>query len=114
MNHLEQISAVAFGLAVVALFNWLTGDRSFRGNELMIRREAFWVGCRWFGLGVWLTTAVANSTDHLGLVSVGLVGALILLFGTARKANMNGTRPSQQALEPKQKPTAIKPQHPTA
>jgi hypothetical protein len=108
MNNLEQISTIAFGLAVVALFNWLTGDRSFRGSELMIRQGAFWVGCRWFGLGVWLATVVATSQDDFLLESAGLIGAFILLFGTARKTIRHGTRPRKESLDPKQKPTAIK------
>lgn len=85
MNQLEEIAAFAFVLAVVALFNWLTGDRSFRGRELVLRRGAFWLGCRWFGLGLWSASVVATSPNDLLLECAGLLGSLILLLGTARK-----------------------------
>jgi hypothetical protein len=84
MNRPEEIATLGSVLAVVALVNWSLSDRSFRGWNLALRRGPLWVGCRWFGLGLWSAAAIASSPDDLPLELAGLVGALILLFGTAR------------------------------
>ncbi len=110
MKPLEEMSPLAFGLAVVALLNWLAGDRSLRGRELLMRRGAFWAGCRWFGLGLWTASVVATSPNDLALEWDGLAGALILLFGTARttrEAVEDETRASQGPQSQREKSKAI-------
>jgi hypothetical protein len=86
MSSTEEISLLAGAIAIVALMNWMTGDRSVLGRQLLIRMEPRWIAARWFGLGVWISTVVATSSDDHRLGLAGLGGASILAFGTARKA----------------------------
>ena len=83
---MEEISLFAFSLALVGLLNWLAGNRSFRGRELLIRRGPVWVASRWFGLGLWAASIVPAAQNDPSLMYAGLGGAVILLFGTARQA----------------------------
>ena len=106
MSSTEEVSLVATGLAVIALLNWLAGDRSFRGRELFIRRGAAWTALRWLGLGLWVSTIIATSRDDFWFECSRFVGAGLLLLGTARqskkpessatKENQNG----EQAVAP--------------
>jgi hypothetical protein len=91
MTRPEEIATLGAVLAVLGLVNWLLSDRAFRGRKLSLRRGPPWVACRWFGLGLWSATAIAGSPDDLPLELAGLVGALILLFGTARTRSKTGT-----------------------
>jgi hypothetical protein len=91
MTRPEEIATLGAVLAVVGLVNGLLSDRSFRGRKLALRRGPLWVACRWFGLGLWSASAIAGSPDDLPLELAGLVGALILLFGTARTRSKIGT-----------------------
>ena len=95
MTRIDEIAALASGLAIVALLNWLAGDRSFLGEDLLLRQTAPWSACRWFGLGLWIASVVATSKDDLRLESAGLVGAIALLIGTARKAQKSETSGSR-------------------
>lgn len=85
MSSTEEISLWAGALAVIALFNWLTGDRSIRGRELLVRQGAVWVAFRWFGLGLWTATLIASGQNDFWLECAGLAGASVLLLGTARQ-----------------------------
>ena len=86
MNTIREISAIAFGIVILSLINWLAGDRSFRGRSLVIRRGTSWIASRWLGLGLWSASVVAITKDDVLLAGVGLAGAIILLIGTARKS----------------------------
>jgi hypothetical protein len=98
MNLPQELTVVAPGLAVLALVNWLLADRSFRGKELLIRRSSFWAGCRWFGLGLWIASMLATSPKDPLLEIAGLVGALILLLGTARTSHKDSTQLRPRAV----------------
>lgn len=113
MNRIEEISLFASALAVIALLNWLAGDRSFRGRTLLIRQGTFWAACRWLGLGLWSASVIAASQNDMRLECAGFAGAMTLLFGTARqavKANDRGDRNQQDYDE---KPEANKALEPT-
>ena len=99
MNLPQDITAAAFGLAVIAIVNWLLADRSFRGRELLIRRGSFWVGCRWFGLGLWIASMLATSPTDPRLAIVGLVGALMLLLGSARTSQKESDQLRQRPVK---------------
>ena len=87
MTIAEEISTVADLLAVLALINWVGGDRSIRGRDLLIRRGAVWVALRWIGLGAWIATFPASGHQDLWLDCAGVVGAVLLLLGTARQVS---------------------------
>ncbi|MEJ6579233.1 MAG: hypothetical protein QNL33_19585 [Akkermansiaceae bacterium] len=96
MNSIQEISFLSGAIAIASLLNWMTGDRSVLGRQLLIRDEPRWAAARWFGLGVWISTIVANSSEDYRMALAGLAGALILAFGTARKTIKNDvTKPGK-------------------
>ncbi len=98
-NTIEEISGYAAILAIVAIFNWIAGDRPFMGRELQLRRGQFWHALRWFGLGLWIASLVASARDDIWQEGAGIAGALLLLLGTARKS-MKAPRQNQIKKKP--------------
>lgn len=87
MIDIKELSAIAHLLMPFALLGWLSGDRSFRGRTLVLRQGGFWVASRWLGLGLFLGPIVAATKNDLRLETVGMVGSMLLLVGTARKVS---------------------------
>ena len=85
MTTSEELSGYAVIFVVIAAFNWLAGSRSVMGRELILRHGHAWNALRWFGLGIWASSAIAETSDDVWLDGAGLCGALLLLVGTARQ-----------------------------
>ena len=85
MTTSEELSGYTVIFVVIAAFNWLAGSRSVMGRELILRQGHAWNALRWFGLGLWASSAIAETSDDVWLRGAGLCGALFLLVGTARQ-----------------------------
>lgn len=77
----------ALFLAIVAGINWLSGDRSIFGRQLLLRRTLSFRLLRFVGLGIfavaWGLTFFLE-TKPFGLLA--LLGAGLMLFGTAKRS----------------------------
>ena len=85
MNLDQELILYAKIIAVVAMLNWLIGDRSFAGNLLEIRKEPMWLRMRWMGLGSAVSCFAIEREDSIILSYAALAGSLLLLIGTARR-----------------------------
>ena len=89
MSNLEEFSSVALILGVIAVFNWVAGDRSFMRRELLLRRGSLWEVARWIGIVLWMIPILIAPRENDVLAYSTITGAILLLFGTARIKSKN-------------------------
>ena len=83
----EHITNWAWLVALIAGSNWVFGNRTTSGRELILRSGPFWRIFRWGGLAIFaLAIAIQTLLDgHQGLATLALVGTFMMMVGTARK-----------------------------
>ena len=83
----EAAATWASIIAIVAGSNWAFGNRSTFGRELNLRSGNLWRMTRWAGLAFFVL-AVALQAQNGGsriLPAFAVLGALLMVIGTARK-----------------------------
>lgn len=106
MTAHEEIATWAWLIAIVAGSNWAFADRSAFGRELNLRSGKLWRMTRWIGLALFVL-AIGIRTQMDGgrvLPALAILGALLMLIGTARKrvpkpAPMQIQRKAEQASD---------------
>lgn len=81
----NEIFLYANAIAVLAILNWVTGDRPLFGLPIVLRNGPFWSACRWFGLGLFVACSAVGTGSSETVEWIAMVGAVAILFGTARK-----------------------------
>jgi len=85
MNPDDKVFSIATALALLAILNWIAGDRSVFGKSIALRRQSFWIASRWLGLGLFIAATAAGEERTSVLSWIALAGAVAMLVGTARK-----------------------------
>lgn len=86
MTDTEQsLITISQGVAILSILSWACGERSFLGHKLALRMEPAWVGCRCFGIGIFISLITLRAFDDSAALPLWLVCALSLGIGCARK-----------------------------
>ena len=86
MNPDDDVFLGASAIAVLAILNWIAGDRPVFGMPIVLRSGSFWIASRWLGLGLFAASFAAVRAEIVPTVSwIALFGAVTILVGTARK-----------------------------
>lgn len=81
----NEIFMYANSIAVLAVLNWVAGDRPLFGLPIVLRTGPFWIACRWFGLGLFVASNAVGAERSETVAWIAMGGAVAILFGTARK-----------------------------
>ncbi len=83
----EEITTWAWVIAILAGSNWAFGNRSAFGRELNLRPGPLWRTTRWIGLILFVFAVVIQTQmdDSRFLPTVAILGAILMIIGTARK-----------------------------
>ena len=81
----EDYSLIGWVLAFFGVASWLAGSHTFFGQPMEIRTGAFWVACRWLGVGILLPSIFSGgSVLYSGSIFTAIGGAAIAL-GSSRR-----------------------------
>ncbi len=85
MNPDDDVFLAATAMAILGVANWISGDRPVFGLPLVLRKGAFWLACRWFGLGLLVASSAAGAERSATMSWLALWGSVAILVGTARQ-----------------------------
>jgi len=80
----EKLEIWAAILGIAGISNWIFGGISWRGRVLNLRNKNPWVALRWTGIGLLVGFAVIGTGDGITREIVGIVGSILVIFGSAR------------------------------
>ena len=103
MDEKDTFLNLVRGLALLAILSWAAGSRSFLGHPLALRMGPFWLGCRCFGLGIFITLVSLKVLDQQPTLTLWIISSACLLIGCAR-TKMSPTK-TEPTTEPGYSPT---------
>jgi hypothetical protein len=83
-----ELQMWATAIAIVGGSNWLFGGISWRGQVLRLRTSPFWAAIRWLGVGLFAASLLVGTGEEFRPGMVGIVGALLIMLGSARKSEL--------------------------
>ena len=78
--HIISLALIGYGA-----LNWMAGSHSFFGVPMEMRREPFWVACRWLALGHFLSSSDVFESLISETPELGLIASIVFFIGCLRR-----------------------------